>query len=130
MADIKLMTCRKRTKEERLLSFNTRVDMAVLNLPDCFYDRVREMIERKIRLPACLIQVRSIAKLALRQCKIKRETMPQLREAAYHVVAQMLEEYGGVMSEFTSHRHSGSRIFDYPPYRRVYKFPPLKERKK
>lgn len=118
----------KRSREEIRKAFDARVDEAVKDLPDCVYRVAHEVIRHKLRLPARLIQVRPIGKRVIRECGLTRT--PQSYEAVYYVVSQLLEKYGGVLSEFKAHRHSGNRVYADPPYRRIYRFPPLKERKK
>jgi hypothetical protein len=116
----------KRSKEEIKKAFDARIEKAVDSLPPRFFDRVHEIVRHKLTLPARLIQVRPIGKRVMRECDMKK--VPQVYEAVYKVVAEVLETYGGVLSEFESHRHSGSRVYDNPAYRRIYRFPPLEER--
>ena len=117
----------KRSKEEIKRAFDARVDEAVKALPDCIYEVIQGIIEHKLRLPAQLIQVRPIGRRAIRECNLSDTS--QVYEAVYFVIASVLEERGGVLSEFKAHRHSGSRVYMNPYYRRIYRFPPLKERK-
>ena len=92
----------KRTKASARHAFDRRVDKAVASLPYCVYK-------------------------AIRDCEL--QDTPQVHEAVYFVVSGVLKFRGGIISKFQAHRHSGSIVDTKPHYRRVYRFPPLKERK-
>ena len=128
-----IRTARKRTPEERTRSFIARRQININAIPQEFHDFLKITIDRKLTLPATLIDVKSTAKFVLKKIGFKIEgEQPHLFEAVYYLVDVALRERGGELSEYLKHRHTGIRVdkTKVAIYRNIYRFPPLKERKK
>jgi len=106
-------------------ALESRIQNAIEKLPQEFFEHAETTIRRKLSLPADLISVKSIYLI----CK---DTIPEdtfIKEGAHYIIADMLESMGGVLSEFTLTRTSGSKKMDSRSMA-IYRFPPLKERKR
>ena len=116
-------------KEKMARGMTTRFRNAVQNVPDRYFLVINEIISHKLTLSAQLVSVRGVMTAFRRRAKLLKGDMEwPLKEALYHIISNKLEENGGVLTDFTGHRMSKD-IKDSSHMIRVYKFPPLKERK-
>ena len=115
-------------KEKAARAQETRIANAIKKTPDRYILLMNQIIQRKLRLPARMIAVRSVMTVICKRMKIDSSELPwHVKEALHVLIARTLEREGGKLSEFTTTRRTrdcdeGSCV------RRIYKFPPLQER--
>jgi hypothetical protein len=116
--------------EKMLRGMETRYANAIRDLPEEYIMALNETISRKLSLPAQLISIRGVTHGIYKSLGTTRDILPwPVKEGLHRMIAERLEQEGGVLSELTSHR-SGTTVKEQAFHTRIYRFPPLKERKR
>ena len=118
----------KAMKEKVARSQETRVRNAIASIPDRYVLILQRIIAHKLSLPAQLISVRSVIVALCKQIKIDKSDIPwHMKEGLHRLISRRLEDAGGKLSDFNGWRAS-TDIDEKAHARRIYRFPPLKER--